>query len=333
MPDAKMNDEKAKDPKESEEKKQEEEEEEKPVTPPLPPLEAAARRLERLLGGGLSDKDRMLHTYSNPAKVVRRWLGTASGAAGNASLDDIAQAAAKLLDPNGHCATGRKLLGAEGVNASMEVEGDDATKASGYLSPSADREVEGWLISLSVRLLLKDNKAPEAFELSQKGIEILMSHLQIAEKKITAVSSVSAISLYPLLARMYRLRSLVAESVNDPSTSAALRQNMAKAHNMACLRRDVDCQATLLNLMLRDLLENSQGEWCQVLRLYFYSSNFMSYQLSFCSLMIKQSNKHRNSWPTRHFLNLRRITNSVAISTTAGVSRLCDWNTLLHIPI
>ena len=137
----------------------------------------------------------------------------------------------------------------------------DTTKEPGYLSSAADREVESWLISLMVRLLLKDNKASDAFQLSQKGIGLLMEHLNTSSMKITAASGVSATSLYPLLARMFRFRALVAESLNDPGMAAALRQDMARAHNMACLRRDFDCQATLLNLMLRDLLNNSQGEF------------------------------------------------------------------------
>ena len=58
---------------------------------------------------------------------------------------------------------------------------------------------------------------------------------------------------------MYRYRSLVAEALKDAEIDASLRQDMVKAHNTACLRRDVDCQATLLNLMLRDLLNNSQS--------------------------------------------------------------------------
>jgi len=250
------------------------EEEEENIPPPMPPLEAAARRLERLLGGGLQDKDKTLHTYSNPGKVVRRWLGTASGASGGATLEEISSAAAKLFDPKGPCETGRSLLGAEEAPAAMEVDtpaaatSDDAkdkkgassSKEPGFLSSAAYREVEGWLISLKVRLLLNDKKASEAFELSQQGIGILMGHINTAALKITAVSSVSASSLYPLLARMFRYRSLAAEELNDASINAGLRQDMAKAHNMACLRRDVDCQSTLLNLMLRDLLSNAQGK-------------------------------------------------------------------------
>ena len=269
MPDAKMKEESKDDDKEKKDDKKEEEEKE--VAPPLPPLEAAARRLERLLGGGLSEKDRMMHTFSNPGKVVRRWLGTASGAAGGATLEDISAAAAKLLDPNGPCGEGRTLLGAAQAPAAMDVdtptagaEGADAAKELGFLSSSADREVEGWLISLTVRLLLKDNKASDAFQLSQKGIGLLMAHLNTSSMKITAASGVVATSLYPLLARMFRLRSLVAESLTDPGMAAALRQDMARAHNMACLRRDFDCQATLLNLMLRDLLQNSQGSFLDI---------------------------------------------------------------------
>ena len=67
-------------------------------------------------------------------------------------------------------------------------------------------------------------------------------------------------SLFPLLARIYRYQSLVAESLpQDPHVVATFRQEMIKAHGMASLRRDVDSQATLLNLMLRDLLHASQG--------------------------------------------------------------------------
>ena len=53
---------------------------------------------------------------------------------------------------------------------------------------------------------------------------------------------------------------LVAEEIANPELDANLRQDMVKAHNMACLRRDVDSQATLLNLMLHDLLKNSQSK-------------------------------------------------------------------------
>lgn len=236
-----------------------EEEDETPAVV-VPPLEAAAQRLERSLGGGVTDKDRMLHSYTNPAKVVRRWLGTSSGAASDATAADIAAAAKALLDPAGPCARGRELLSAGAASNAMEVEAEGtSTTPTPYLTAASAREVETWLISLAVRLLWKDNHYQKAYQLSQSAIDILVAHLDEASLHITSVSAASTSSLFPLLARMFRWRSMVAEALADPTLSASLRVDMAKAHNMASLRRDVDTQATLLNCMLRDLLRNKQG--------------------------------------------------------------------------
>ena len=226
-------------------------EEEKEETKPIPPLEAAARRIERLLGGGLTDKDS--HLYTNPAKVVRRWLGTASGAAGNATSEDIAAAAAVLLDPQGPCSIGRELVGS-GNAVSVEV------KPEGFLTKASCREVESWLITLSIRLLRKEGKFQDAYTLAEKGIALLLNHLSAASTNLVSSTGASTASLFPLLARLYRYRSLVADMLKDQGINAYLRQDMAKAHNMACLRRDVDCQATLLNLMLQDLILHSQSK-------------------------------------------------------------------------
>eukprot|EP00980_Cylindrotheca_fusiformis_P001546 scaffold350_cov133-Cylindrotheca_fusiformis.AAC.17 len=224
----------------------------------VPPLEAAARRLERLLGGGLSEKDRHLHTYTNPAKIVRRWLGTASGAAGSATSVDIAAAASTLLDPAGPCSKGVELL-TDGVSLPTTP---DKKK---FLTIASCREVESWLISLSIRLMRKEGKFSEAISLVQKGIESLLDHLNVASTNVISLSGVASSSLFPLLARMYRYRSLITEVLNDQAIDATQRQDLAKAHNMACLRRDVDCQATLLNLMLQDLISHSQIEQAQKL--------------------------------------------------------------------
>lgn len=244
--------------------------------PPAAPLEAAARRLERLLGGGLSEKDRHLYTYSNPAKTVRRWLGSASGAAGMATSADVSAAATLLLDPNNGCGPGRALLlavcdspavaapAADFSETDMDIdESGDASKEGGekkeaFLSMASSREVESWLLSLQVRLLWKEEKFSDAMALVEKGIAMLLNHLNVASQKMTSAVGVS--SLFPLLARLYRYRSLVADAVKDPNTTLHLRGEMSKAHNMACLRRDFDSQATLLNLMLRDLLQHSQSE-------------------------------------------------------------------------
>lgn len=227
-------------------KKRIDKEEEEAITPaalPQPPLESAARRLDRLLGG--VDKDRL--SYSNPAKVVRRWLGTSSGATGKATRGDISLAAASLLDPNGLSAGGRSLLMTDAMD-------EDKTEEKKYLSSSAAREVEAWLLSNTVRLYWTEKKYQEAYDLCLKSITIVMAHIDAATARLSSGLS----SLFPLLARLYRYRSLLVES--DPTMKVDLRQDMVQAHGNACMRRDVDTQTTLLNLMLHDLLNASQGK-------------------------------------------------------------------------
>lgn len=244
-------------------------EETKDSAPSMPPLEAAARRLEKLLGGGSVDHERQMYTYGNPVKVTRRWLGTASGASGKATSATIVAAATSLLDPEHADDRTRSLLlaidvGEEPTGASsmeVEAESDDIEEAKPeYLSMASRREVESWLLSLQVRILWKEEKFKDAMALVEQGVAIVLEQVTIAAKKVTSTAGRSVSTLFPLLARLYRYRSLVADSMKDLSIALGLRQVMAKAHNMACLRRDVDCQATLLNLMLRDLLMHSQVE-------------------------------------------------------------------------
>jgi len=238
--------------------------ESKPEPPTTPPLEAAARRLEKLLGGGSQDS---MYTYGNPVKVTRRWLGTASGASGKATSAAIVAAAIALLDPAHADDRTRSLLlaidtaGTEVAAAAMDVEGEaKETPKPEYLTMASRREVESWLLSLQVRILWKEEKYSDAMALVETGIAILLETVTLAAKKVTSTAGRSVSSLFPLLARLYRYRSLVADSMKEPSVTLGLREVLAKAHNMACLRRDVDCQATLINLMLRDLLEHSQVE-------------------------------------------------------------------------
>jgi hypothetical protein len=213
----------------------------------IPPLEASALHLERLLGADVT----------NPAKVVRRWLGTSSGASADATLHDIQAAAAKLLDSSSLLAEITACTLAD--DAAMQVDNDEPINAQPrqVVLNVAAREVESWFMSLMVRLLWKEKKYKEAFELTQKGIDRLEQHLEEASLKVTSVSS--SASLFPLMARLYRFRTLLAEAMQDNALLAALRVDMAEAHTRASVRRDVDTQATLLNSMLRDLLNNAQG--------------------------------------------------------------------------
>lgn len=244
--DAKMTDASAEAAKDSKPK------EEETLPPPPPPLEAAGLRLERLLGGSKAAEEStaaITSYYTNPAKVVRRWLTTSSGAAGSATLADIGATAVKLLSP---CPPVLSDLNDASAAGDMDT-GGEATPDPTFLTVAA-HPYESWLISLAVRCLYKAGDYDKACALAQQGIETM--NAQFEDSRI--VSSVVG-ALYPLLARLIRWRSLIVEHL-PPSATVALRPKLAHAYNMASLRRDADCQATLLNCMLRDLLHSWQSK-------------------------------------------------------------------------
>lgn len=146
-----------------------------------------------------------------------------------------------------------------------EVVADDE-KAS-FLS-AATREVEAWLLSLAVRILWRNKNSVDAIALAKSGLKIMEHHI---ESSMVAVGGRDPSALFPLLARMYRFYALAVETAQSITTttaveeSAYLRDDMVKAHSLACLRRDVDSQATLLNLIFRDLLSHDQVEQAQKL--------------------------------------------------------------------
>jgi hypothetical protein len=140
--------------------------------------------------------------------------------------------------------------------------------------------VEAWLLSLAVRILWKQGQCAKAAAVAEQAIAIVMQHLNNSGSSSayasvagssSSSSSVLAAALFPLLARLYRWSALVNETMNQSvaatattsSTTALSTVNvvaMARAHNLATLRRDVDTQATLLNIMMRHLLAHSQGK-------------------------------------------------------------------------
>lgn len=135
----------------------------------------------------------------------------------------------------------------------------------------AQFEVEAWLLSLAVKCLYQEKKHREAFEVAQQAILLVSGHVEGAAQATAKMNSagplVNSPALFPLLSRLYRLRSLVAEHALGSVAASAhyLRQDLVQAHRRACLRRDVDTQATVLNLMLRDLLATHQIEQAQKL--------------------------------------------------------------------
>ena len=143
------------------------------------------------------------------------------------------------------CATGRELLFQLGSSAMME---DDENKK--YLVESP-RECEGYLLSLAIRTLYHSQKYTEAYELSNKTLLILDAHLKECEHKIAG----NVGGLYPLRSRVIRYRSLVGEKLG-----VSVREDLAGRYRSAVLAKDSDGICTVLNLMLRDLLEGDQGK-------------------------------------------------------------------------
>jgi len=262
----------------------------KDVTPQLPPVEAAARRLERLYGGGLSTSSKAKATALpiNTTKIMKKWLGASSGTAGNATMASVAACAETTLDPAGVCVTGREILmglcseedrlavsvtkvdgtaDKEGGGGDAMMEEDNAASTTPeYLSLTC-REVESWLMTLAVRIYWRAGKYTEAYDLITKGLQLLDAHLVDS-------GNTTAGGLYPLLARMLRYRSLIMESLlttqhDDDDTYAKLcsdtRIELASRHTHAVLRRDADVSATILNLHLRELLLSDRVEQAQKL--------------------------------------------------------------------
>lgn len=260
--------------------------------PPLnPSLQSAAQRLERLLS------EKTLDFYTNPTKVVRRWMGTSATAAGEATASDICGAAAILLDPS-FC-LGRSLI----VTGSERL-GDETT----FLK-SVAREVEAWLICLAVRVLWLEKKNVESLELAQKGVDLVNGYIEGATGSLGSVSS-----LFPLLARLIRWRSLVAEALDSPQIDAQLRPTLAKAHNIATMRRDVETQAVCLNCMLRDLIRYSQSKFVECMHAQPHSHT---------AKLIKR----KSFWRTQRFQKRLPIISCVATYSTAAVFKPYVLNT------
>jgi hypothetical protein len=237
---------------------------------PASKLVQAVNRLERMLTTQTVPANTDSHTdaviqaattliHANPSKIVKRWLGTSSGTASSVSLDDVAYVAKTMLDPTGVSANGRDLLMQLSSGMQTTEEESSSTASDPKYITKCTREIESYLLSLAVRILWRQQEALKALELCTKAIQITTVHMEEASKNTYGVGSANGI--YPLLARLYRLQSLVAESCKaDFGLEMGQRQHLLNAHRMAVIRRDVDTQATLLNIMLRDLLHSNQGK-------------------------------------------------------------------------
>mmetsp|Transcript_10393 Transcript_10393/g.15728 ORF Transcript_10393/g.15728 Transcript_10393/m.15728 type:complete len:646 (-) Transcript_10393:369-2306(-) len=203
--------------------------------------------------------------------------------------------------------------------ADADADADAKEEKIVYVS-GAVREVESYLLSLAVRLLWRQNDTSRASDLVVKAIGITTQHMKEASKTTYGIGSANG--LYPLLARLYRYQSLVMESPakREEAVPVLERGDLVGAHRMAVVRRDVDTQATLLNIMLRDLLQANQVEQAQKLlanstfpttasnnqlcRHLYYSGRIQALRLEYTSAFSKLSQCLRKA-PTNTALGFR----------------------------
>lgn len=142
-----------------------------------------------------------------------------------------------------------------------------------YLKVGAP-EVEAWLLSMAIRILRRENRLELAMELSSKSIEIVYTHINsdVTSPVTSGSRHQTKHGLFPLLSRLYRFQALIVEGCLDSEKAmlvGLVRDDMTKelfqAHRLAVMRRDVDTQATILNILLRDLLNADQVEQAQKL--------------------------------------------------------------------
>jgi len=228
-------------------------------------IEIYAKRLERLLSTSAivsTDNDvndnEIPTTYSNPVKVVRRWLSTTSTLTlpnpedKALTLTDISKAIDNLYNPNSTPYKELKSLLSDLAPTSMETEEEKT-----YPLKKAEREVQAWLMSLITRLLYRSNDFKHALKVSTQSLSIIQTVIETSKYPIG--------SLYPLLARLYRYHCLIAEYNPASQGYEELHPVLINAHRIACLHLDIDTQSTLLNLLLRSLLASHQIEQAQKL--------------------------------------------------------------------
>lgn len=129
---------------------------------------------------------------------------------------------------------------------------DSSSTTSTQPHPLALPALSAWLSSLAINSLLFSSKdASAAFALSGKALA------SIGKAASQTNSTFTPPILSPLIARLYRYRSLSADK-SDVAATSQVRSELVHAHRLACLSRATDVQATLLNLMLRDLLGRNE---------------------------------------------------------------------------
>jgi len=198
---------------------------------------------------------------TNQTRLISRALRHNTAVRTKATKGLLTQVAEELL-PEGHELQGRlaEQIGAlPDPPANMSVEGGEAEDQAAAAAAAAEGEKEG-----AASPTKRTSIIPEVeVYLSLLVVTTLLRHNLVGEARTAAealflhVSGLNRRSLDPLRAKVYFYLSLAHE---QGGSLAAIRPHLMAAHRTACLQHDEMGQATLLNLLLRDLLHHNQVE-------------------------------------------------------------------------
>jgi len=224
-----------------------------PPPTPLPTLDAAAFRLVSLLGLDNSNQSSSKALPSGAGRTVRRWLSAAAvNKCRKLSYSNLLAAAERVLPPNSEVVAAIKSAKPMEDGDEELEDASEAGKATPH--PLVVPALEAWVASLAVNSLLFAASDPSAaFDLSGKCLACVGASASQTNSTFTPPV------LSPLIARLYRYRSLCADRAGDEA-KRTVRSELVAAHRLACLSRASDVQATLLNLILRDLLDSKLVE-------------------------------------------------------------------------
>mmetsp|Transcript_23404 Transcript_23404/g.44031 ORF Transcript_23404/g.44031 Transcript_23404/m.44031 type:complete len:522 (-) Transcript_23404:80-1645(-) len=224
-----------------------------PPKPPLPSIDAAAFRLCSLLGlPSVDSKGPPIKALpSGAGRTVRRWLSSSAvNKCRKLSYGNLVDGARRVLPDNSEITA--VIESSKPMETGSEAPLEDSSSCSALPPhPLVLPAISSWLLSLAINSLLFDSSdASAAFALSGSALAA------VGKAASQSNSTFTPPILSPLIARLYRFRSLAA-SAASPQAQSTVRNELVHAHRLACLSRAVDVQATLLNLMLRDLLEGN----------------------------------------------------------------------------
>ncbi|CAH7665792.1 26S proteasome non-ATPase regulatory subunit 3 [Phakopsora pachyrhizi] len=200
-------------------------------------LTAAKRRLQVKDGGSEVDLKIVIESALTANSKIRELLVSIINSISNTTRGSSAM----QIDPLNHSAQQKPSISLNPKKESLSLP-----------DPSAQAEHETYLSLLVLVMLISRGESNQmTFELSHRLVTDYLPHQNRR-------------SLDPLAAKIWfyhsRLAELLEQSGTRPGLWAGLRSQLMSAYRTARLRRDEDSEATLLNLIVRNLLAHDLWE-------------------------------------------------------------------------